>query len=208
MMLVIILACFVTGMIMYSSLPTMFVSHWNAQGVANGTMGKFWGVFIMPIIMLLLMGLWLLLPRVDPVAPEFKGFRYVYDFIFFLVIAFIAYVYAIMLGINGGLHLDLLQMILPALAAFMFILGALLPHLKRNWFVGIRTPWTISNDVVWRKTHRLGSVLFEAAAGFILAAAYLPRAATIWFILVPVLSAALISVVYSYFLYRKHERRA
>lgn len=57
-------------------------------------------------------------------------------------------------------------MLLPAAAMFVFVLGALLPHTERNWFMGIRTPWTISNDIVWNKTHKLGSRLFEIAALF------------------------------------------
>ncbi len=202
LMFVIIIACLVAGAVVYPYLPATFVSHWGIHGEANGTMDRSWGVLAIPIIMLVLVGLWALLPRIDPIAPGFKGFRYVYDFIFFLIISFFAYAYALMLGINAGLRFNMLAMILPALAALIFILGVLLPYLKRNWFVGIRTPWTISSDAVWEKTQRLGGALFEVVALFIMVAAFTTtRAVILWLIVVPSLLAAVISVVYSYFLY-------
>jgi uncharacterized membrane protein len=207
LILVIIVACFVAGILVYPYLPAMMASHWSAHGEVNGMMGKFWGAFTIPIIMLVLMGLWALLPHIDPVAPGFKGFRYVYDFVFFLAVAFLAYAYALMLGVNAGLRFDMFTMLLPALAVLIFLFGALLPHLKRNWFIGIRTPWTISNNVVWDKTHRLGSILFEMAGVCILAAAFVPRAATLWLILVPIILAAVVSVVYSYLIYRRQGGR-
>jgi len=202
LLFIIVLACIITGVIVYPQLPAIFVSHWNAAGQANGTISNFWGVCILPIIMLLLIGLWALLPRVDPIDPGFKGFRKAYDFLMLLIVAFLAYVYALILLANLGLQSQILPMILPALALLMFVLGALLPCLKRNWFVGIRTPWTISNDIVWDKTHKLGSWLIEIASLFILAAAFAPRTVSLWLLVVSILGAALISVVYSYFVFR------
>jgi uncharacterized membrane protein len=207
LMIILAIACFAAGIIVYPYLPATIVSHWSASGIANGTMGKFWGTFMLPIIMLVLIGLWSLLPVIDPLAPGFKGFRYIYDFIFFLAVAFLAYVYALTLGANTGLGIDVSTMLLPALAVLIFSLGALLPHTKRNWFVGIRTPWTISSDVVWKRTHRLGGALFEISGLIILAATFFPHAAEFWFILLPVMLSAVISVVYSYLLYRKERAR-
>jgi uncharacterized membrane protein len=153
-------------------------------------------------MMLVFFGLWALLPRIDPVAPSFKGFRYAYDFFFFSLFSFLAYVYALSLGINLGWQFNMLTMILPALALLIFIIGAIMPRLKRNWFVGIRTPWTISSDLVWEKTHKIGGVIFEIAALFILIGTWLPRTLALWFILLPLLVAALVPVIYSYFIFK------
>lgn len=202
LLLILVLACFATGVIVYPHLPALLVSHWDAAGQANGTMGKFWGTFLLPLIMLAFVGLWALLPRIDPIAPGFQGFRPVYDFFFFLIAAFLAYVYALTLGANLGWQSAMPRMLLPALAVFIFILGALLPYVKRNWFVGIRTPWTISSDIVWEKTHKLGSRLFEVAGLCILVAAFVPRTAALWLIIAPLVTATLISVIYSYVLYK------
>lgn len=203
---IIVFACFATGIVVYPHLPAVLFSHWDAAGQANGTMSKFWGVFLLPIITLVFAGVWAFLPRLDPLAPNFKGFRYVYDFFFLIVVAFFAYVYALTLGANLGWQFNMTTMILPALAILIFILGALMPRLKRNWFIGIRTPWTISSDTVWDKTHKLGSTLFEVAALFILAGTFVPPRVSFWFIIIPILAAALISTVYSYILFRREKK--
>ncbi|MFA6278717.1 MAG: SdpI family protein [Candidatus Paceibacterota bacterium] len=206
LLLIIILACIATGVIVYPNLSATLISHWDAAGRANGTMGKFWGTFLLPLMMLAFSGLWSFLPRIDPIAPGFKSFRYVYDFFFFLLIAFLAYVYALSLGANLGWQFNMLTMTLPALALFILILGALMPYMKRNWFIGIRTPWTISDDIVWDKTHRLGGTLFEVAALFIFAGIFVsPKVAT-WFILIPIIAATLISIIYSYVIFARIKR--
>ena len=73
---------------------------------------------------------------------------------------------------------------------------------KRNFFIGIRTPWTLSSDHVWDETHRLGSILFIASGILALFGAFFPDYA-IWFILVPVLGSTLFLLVYSYILYQR-----
>lgn len=200
---VIVLACVATGIIVYPHLQTVFVSHWNASGYPNGTMSKFWGVVFMPALMLIFIGVWALLPRIDPIVPGFRGFRRVYDFFFFMTISFLAYVYALTLGANLGWQFNMLTALLPALAIFIFTLGALLPYIPRNWFIGIRTPWTISNAAVWDKTHRLGRVLFEIAAACILAGTFVSRPVALWLTLVSLGAAVLVSVVYSYLLFSR-----
>ncbi len=203
-MVVILLACVATGAFVYPTLPATVALHWGAGGQVNGTMSKLWGVALLPLIMLACIVLWAVLPQLDPVAPNFTLFRYVYDFIFFLLVAFFAYVYALTLLTNLGVHFNMTTALLPALAALVAILGALLPSLKRNWFIGIRTPWTLSSDRVWDKTHRLGRVLFEVSAVCILAAACTPPPLALWLALLPLLAATLICVVYSYVVFREN----
>jgi uncharacterized membrane protein len=206
MLFIITFACLITGFLVYPALPSQMISHWNAAGRANGMMGKFWGVFLLPIMMLVFIGLWTILPRIDPIARGFKGFRYVYDFIWFLIVSFIAYVYALTLGANLGWQFNMSTAIMPALAVLIFCVGVLLPYVKRNWFIGIRTPWTISSDMVWNKTHKLGSKLFEVAGACILIGSFTSPRIALWLIIVPIIAAALISVVYSYVLFRREER--
>ena len=206
MLFVITFACLVTGVLVYPALSIQMISHWNAAGHANGMIGKFWGVFLLPIVMLVFVGLWAILPRIDPIARGFKGFRYAYDFLWFLIIAFLAYVYALSLGANLGWQFNMSTAIMPMLAVLIFCLGALMPSLKRNWFVGIRTPWTISSDAVWNKTHRLGGVLFEIAGVFILVGSFVSPRIALWLIVIPILAAALVSAIYSYVLFKREKR--
>lgn len=199
-MFVIVLACLVAGAIVYPHLPNLFVSHWNAYGQPNGSTGRFWGVVTLPLIMLVLIGIWAILPALDPLQG-IRKFRYVYDFSWFLIISLLAYAYALTLGTNLGWPVTLVTAFIPALAVFFFILGALLPYTKRNWYFGIRTPWTLSSDAVWNKTNRYGSYFLEISALVMLVGLIYP-ASMLWFVLAPLIGSAIILVIYSYFAYR------
>ncbi len=201
--LIIILSCFATGIIIYPNLPVIMISHWNAAGNANAFIGKFWGVFLIPALMLVLSGLWLILPIIDPLVPGYKDFKYSYDFLFFILISFFAYAYSLMLGANLGWQINMIKDITPAVAALFFTIGALLPKIKRNWFVGIRTPWTISSDMVWEKTNSLGSILFEISAIISLMGTFINGKAYIWLVIAPMLISALVCVIYSYIIFHR-----
>ncbi len=201
-MLIIIAACVITGILVYPALPSMLISHWNAAGQPNGSMSRAIGVFVLPVIMLVLFGLWAILPPLDPLQG-IKRFRYIYDFFFFILIAFFAYIYALMLGVNIGWHINFLATLIPALALLFFILGSLLPYVKRNWYFGIRTPWTLSSDVVWGKTQEFGGHLIQVAAIITLLGLFASPALGVWFIALPIILAGLASIIYSYIIYTR-----
>jgi uncharacterized membrane protein len=91
----------------------------------------------------------------------------------------------------------------PLLFGMLFIyLGFLLEHAEPNWFVGIRTPWTLSSESVWKKTHRLGGKLFKIA-GVICLLGVLFQDYAIWTIMVPILLVSFYVVVYSYIEFQK-----
>ena len=201
---ILVVATFATGVIVYPHLPARVAGHWNAAGAATNTLPRFWGAFTLPIIMLVLWGLWALLPKIDPIAPGFKGFRYVYDFFWIILTAFLAYVYALILGKYFGWNANLYPDIAPGLAAIYIVAGARMPRIKRNWFFGIRTPWTLSSDGVWDKTHRFGSRLF-ILAGIVAFFGLLAPSAGVVIIITPAVLAALVSVIYSYVLYTREK---
>jgi len=95
--------------------------------------------------------------------------------------------------------------LLPALGLFIFFMGFLLEKTKRNWFIGIRTPWTLSSDKVWEETHRLGATLFKISGLLAILGAFLPEIA-FWLMFIPLIGSSLFLVVYSYLLYARRER--
>jgi uncharacterized membrane protein len=91
------------------------------------------------------------------------------------------------------------------LGLLFFYIGILCENAKRNWFIGIRTPWTLSNDVVWAKTHKIGGKLFKIAGVVALFGIFFLNY-TLFFILVPVILVAIYTVIYSYREYRKETK--
>ena len=103
---------------------------------------------------------------------------------------------------NLGYQYNFNDFIIPPLAILWYFLGVLLAQAKRNWFIGIRTPWTLSSDQVWESTHQLGAKLFKISAFISLLGLFFKNMA-IYFIIVPVVAAALYLIVYSYFKYQR-----
>ncbi len=202
-----VLLAFLLGAVLYPQLPDQFATHWNAQGIVNGWMPKFAGVFLLPVITLLIIGLFFAIPSIDPLRKNIEKFRRYYDAFIIVLALFFLYVYVLMLLYNLGRPIpNFGGMLLPAFALLFYVIGVMFELSYRSWFIGVRTPWAMSSDSNWRQTHDLAGTLFKAAACISFLGLLWPAQA-IWFVLVPALAAALISAVYSYSLYHREEQK-
>jgi len=202
-----IVAAFAAGVFAYPHLPNRIASHWNASGEADGYMSRFWGVFLMPLVMAGLFLLYLVIPRIDPLKENIESFRKYYNGFWFVISAFFLYIFALTLAWNLGYRFDFTAFMVPAIAGFWWFLGLLLEKSKRNWFVGIRTPWTLSSDAVWEKTHKLGGRLFKAAGIVSLAGIFISGGAAVFMVIaLSAFTIAIVTVVYSYVEYTKQNR--
>jgi len=197
-----LLITFALTLTSYPTVPDHVVSHWNAAGQADGYMSKFWGLGLIPLIMTSCVGLFAVLPRIDPYKMNYEKFRDYYEgFILLFVLFFLAIQIQIILWSIG--YQVSPNLTFPVFIGMLFIyIGFLLGHAEQNWFVGIRTPWTLSSKTIWKKTHELGGKLFKIA-GVISCAGIFAGAYALWFILVPVLAVAVYTVVYSYTEFQK-----
>ena len=199
---IIILISFALGICLYSQMPEKMAFHWNIQGKVDGYLSKFWGLFLMPFISVFLCLLFLLIPKIDPLKANIEKFRKYFDIFIILITLFLFYIYLLTIFWNFGLRFNLGQLMVPALAILFYYCGILVEKSKRNWFIGIRTPWTLSNDRVWEKTHKIGGKLFKIAGVIALPGIFFPNLA-FFFVLVPVIFFALYTIIYSYFEYQK-----
>lgn len=191
----------------YPNLPDPVASHWNAAGEVNGYMPKLLGVAIFPTVMALMYLFFRFIPLLDPMRKNIEGFRMYYDLFWILMSVFFLYVFALFLAWNMGYYFNFTTFMVPSIAALFYFLGILLEHSKRNWFVGIRTPWTLSDDRVWEKTHKLGGALFRWAAAIMLLTLFFHSdTAFLSFFMVPILSVVLITTVYSFYEYKRLHR--
>lgn len=202
----IVLLSFAVGAYFYNSMPEMMVSLWNQDEQPDDAIGKFWGLFLFPIISAALALLFIILPKIDPLKKNIKKFRRYYDWFIILFLFFMLYIYIIVVLWNLGHDFDMNRIILPAFAVLFFYIGIMTGHARQNWFIGIRTPWTISNKKVWDKTNKLAGKLFKIAAVVSLAG-LLFKDHALWFLLIPVLLAAGYPIAYSYFEYQKQSKK-
>ncbi|MBN2198193.1 SdpI family protein [Candidatus Wolfebacteria bacterium] len=201
----ILLFSFILALFCYPLMPERMASHWNIKGEVNGYMSKFWGVFLIPIISLFSLLIFLLIPKIDPLKTNIEKFRKYFDGFIVIFLLFLFYVFLLTILWNFGFEFNMNRFLLPAFGILFYYCGILIENSKRNWFIGIRTPWTMSNEKVWEKTHRLGGKLFKIAALIVLIGIIFPNYA-FYFALIPAISFALYAVVYSYFVYRKETR--
>ncbi len=202
--LLMILAATITGVALWNQLPDPMASHWNVNDQVDGYMSKVWGVFMLPLMTL---GMWLLfiiIPNIDPLKANIAQFRGVFNLFITLIVAFMIYVHILSLRWNlGYTDFGMSRTMLPAMGILFFFIGYMLRRAKRNFFIGIRTPWTLSGDRVWDETHRLGSVLFMISGVLAMVGALFGGTTAFWFLFVPIMGSTLITLVYSYVLYQR-----
>lgn len=202
--LVLALASFVAGAAAYPYLPARIASHWNAAGEVNGYMSRAWGVFLFPGIFAAVFLLFLAIPRIDPRKQNIEDFRKYFDRFLVGFGAFFLYIYLITLSWNLGYRFNFTLAFAPAIAALFYLIGMILPRTKPNFFMGIRTPWTLSSDAVWKRAHELGGVLFKLSAVVCLIAIPFPTLG-LWFFIGAILASTIGTVFYSYFLYKREK---
>jgi uncharacterized membrane protein len=200
----IIVVSFCFGIYLYPKMPETMASHWNIEAEVDGYISKFWGLFLMPFILIGLWLLFILIPRIDPLKANIEKFRKYFDGFIILITLFFLYFYFLTILWNFGLRFNMGKLLIPALGILFYYCGILIENAKRNWFIGIRTPWTMSSEEVWDKTHRIGGRLFKIA-GVITFLGILFSKYTFFFTIIPVSLVTIYTVIYSYFEYQKTE---
>jgi uncharacterized membrane protein len=193
---------FLVALFLYPQMPDPMPSHWNAAGEVDGYMAKFWGLFLMPLLALGVFVLFLAIPRIDPLKANIAQFIRAYNLMMVLLIGYLLYVYALTLLWALGYQFNMTFTLLPAMGLLFIAIGYLVGKAKRNFFVGIRTPWTLSSDTVWAKTHQLGKWTFVGAGVVSIVCAFLGEVG-FWIFTLTLLAAAVVPILYSYILWRR-----
>lgn len=193
-----ILIIFIIGIFLYPVMPDRMPTHWNAQGEIDGWSSRNFAVFFFPCMIAALYLLMLFLPLIDPLKRNYSLFIRPYFCFRLLFVCFLSFLYLYTLAAALGWKMNINYFIIPAEALLFILIGVFLPRIKKNYFVGIRTPWTLHSEEVWDKTHQFAGKLFIIAG-----IASLLGFFNFWFFIAPILGAALISVIYSYFIFRR-----
>jgi len=197
----------IAGVVLWAQLPEQMASHWNINDQVDGTMPKFWGVFLMPLITLGMMALFLIIPNIDPLKANIAQFRETFNVFIVLIIAFMLYIHGLTLAWSLGFtNFKMSAAMLPFMGVLFIAIGVMLRKARRNFFIGIRTPWTLSSDSVWDKTHQLGATLFMVSGALAIIGGLLGGMAAFWFLFVPLMGSTIFLVIYSYVLYQRETK--
>lgn len=189
------------GVIFWNKLPYMMITHWDVNGVPDGSMSRPFCVFGMPLIMLALHWLAVLVTSFD---KKNKGqSQKILRVIFYIVPAVSIFASSVIYATAFGYKIEISKITLVLFGIMFVILGNFLPKCKQNSAIGVRFPWTLSNEKIWNKTHRLCGKLWVASGIVMLVCVFLPSKWIIFVIMAAVLSAVIVPTVYSYSLYKK-----
>ncbi len=192
---------------LYPQLPAEVATHFDFEGQPNGWSSRLVASLLGPGIGLGLGLLFTVFPRIDPRRASYALHGPTYWTIANAAMGLLAVIHVLTLGKAVGWSVDMNLVASLGVGGMFIVIGNLMTRIRPNWFIGIRTPWTLSSDTVWRKTHRLGAVTFMIAGVCIvvggLAARPLGAVA-----LGGALVAGLIPVVYSWVLWRREQPAA
>jgi uncharacterized membrane protein len=196
-------AAAVGSAIAYSRLPDRVPVHWNLAGEPDRYGSPWELLFLMPVMMLAIWGLLRVLPKIDPLRHNYARFAPTYETLIDAILGLFLVVHiAILLGAAGAPATTEL-FVRAAIGVMFIVMGNIMPRTRQNWFVGVRTPWTLANPRVWEKTHRLAGYGFVALGVLLLLTIPFAPQIGIPVFVAGVVIVALGSVVYSYLVWRQ-----
>ena len=183
--------------------PSQVAIHWDIYGQADKWADKTFAAFFFPALIVAVYILMVFAPLLDPRKDRYQEFSKIYGIIRLTIILFLSALYFIS-SLNALGVITLIQQTVPLAIGLLFvIIGNFLPKIKNNWFVGIKTPWTLSSEEVWNKTHRLGGKVFVGGGLLLMVGVLLPSSTYLLLLPLVILSIVGITVGYSYFIWQK-----
>jgi uncharacterized membrane protein len=201
-LLVLVAAMFVTALVVWPSAPDQIPVHWNAAGEVDRYGGKIEGLLVLPFLSLAIYLLMRYLPRIDPGRANYARFTGAYTAIRVGVLLLMAGIYALVIAWVAKVSIDISRVMPMAVGALFVLFGSVLGQVKPNWFVGIRTPWTLSSAESWSRTHRLGGWVFIGLGVLFAVTGAFKLRSFAFLVLWTALAAVAVLVVYSYIVWR------
>jgi uncharacterized membrane protein len=194
----------VISLALSSRLPPRVAIHWNVHGEPDGFGPRWVALGLLPGIMLAMRGILAILPRIDPKAENYRKFADTYWLIVNGVIGFMLLLHVVIVvnGIGYPVRVD--RIAVGGAGLLLILIGSYLGRVEPNWFVGIRTPWTLSSEAVWRRTNRVGGWILAAGGMALVLTVFLPASA-LPIVIGIVAAVAVVPVVLSYVWWKKEQ---
>jgi uncharacterized membrane protein len=193
---------------MYSRLPDQIPTHWSVRGEINDYSSRTLAAWLMPAVLAAMAIILPRLPAIDPRRANYEKFRPSYDLVISAVMTLIAAMHVVTLGAALGWPVPIMKVTPMMVGALFVVIGNVLPRARSNWLFGIRTPWTLTNERVWERTHRLGGMTFVVAGLLLFVSAFLAPPVMFGVLVAATVLASIIPVTYSYFAWKQESSHA
>lgn len=186
-------------------MPDTIPTHFGPSG-APDAWGSKYTVLMYPGILVLVTVLAVPMIKLDPKQENYGRFsKYYYDFFFGFALFFMATEIS-NIAIALGADINVGSIICFVTGVLMLFVGNMMPKIKQNFFFGIKTPWALTDEENWFKTHRLGGKAFAVGGVIMMLAAFIPGESKIWIVFIMILSITCIPFVYSYMIFKKKQK--
>jgi len=199
--LILIFATIISSVYFFTVLPEEVPVHWNLQGEVDRTGSKIFHVVFFPLLVLGMYLMFLLIPYLDPKKERYEQFKKIYHVFKNTFVAFMSLVF-FLTSLNAlGYNLPI-EKYMPIFVGILFvIIGNYLSKIKPNWFMGIRTPWTLSSEENWRRTHQMGGKIFILSGIIFVSIPFLPIEWRGWLMGASIALAVIGTIGYSLYTY-------
>ncbi|MGD9569588.1 MAG: SdpI family protein [Sedimentibacter sp.] len=193
----------IIGLISYSHLPEQIPIHFNIAGDVDNYGGKIY-IFLAPIIILFMIVTAEVARNVDPKKNSYSKFNKQYYMIFFLVSLLMLSVQLYTLAYSKNIKVLNISIFMPFAVGLLFtIIGNSMPKFKQNFYAGIRTSWSLSDEEIWFKTHRFGGKIWFIGGILMMISSILPDNIKMLIFFGAVILLTLAPMIYSYVIYKK-----
>lgn len=197
---------FIVGFLAYPHLPDRIPIHWNFAGEVDGWGSPWQGAFLFPIIILAVSLLMVILPKIDPKKKSYAQMGKAYRMIMLILIGFLSIMYYGTLGAALGYFEGIPTLVPFGVGIVFIIIGNYMGKIKHNYFMGIRTPWTLASEEVWYKTHRLAGPLWVVGGLLFIIMSFLAKAFFMKMLFAIIIVITLVPLAYSYVIFKKIEK--
>lgn len=205
-LIVIVLISFITTIFVYNDLPEEIPQQWGIDGEVNSYWGKE-AVFFTALLPLILYLLMKFLPKIDPKKESYEKHKKAYNMTIFTVIIFLIVIHWISIYVSLGHDMNIQLLVNLWVGILFIIIGNYMGQIRHNYFFGIRNPWTLASEEVWKKTHRASRYVFVVLGILFIISGFITGEIAIWLTIGGALVLVFFTTVYSYLVFRKINNR-
>lgn len=202
---VMILVPFIFIALFWNQFPDKIPTHWNIKGEPDSYGSKTWGLFILPLTNLFIYGLFRVIPRIDPKKANHALFSGKRKAMQLMLHTFMTVIFFLTALASLGFEFNIGRIVILGVILLMMGIGNYMSNIRQNYFIGVRTPWTLENEDVWRETHRFTAKLWVAAS-LVALVGFISNLFPDWTLIIYIVIISVIPIAYSYLIFKKNKQ--